>query len=49
MSDHDLQVDTEDGTAIVTITPLAGADADAVADDIAAVLTEEYGEDVRET
>lgn len=49
MSDHDLQVQTDDGTVIVTVTPLAGEDPNALADDVAAALTEEYGADIKET
>jgi hypothetical protein len=50
MADHDLQIQTDDGsTVIVTVTPLAGDAPDGLADDVAAILTQEYGEDVRET
>lgn len=48
MSDHDLQIETDHGRVIVTVTPLAGENADAVADDVAAIIGAEY-EDVKET
>jgi hypothetical protein len=50
MTDHDLQIQTDDGsTVVVTVTPLDGGNADQLADDVAAILTQEYGENVRET
>jgi len=49
VSDHDLQIQTDDALVVVTITPLAGEAPNALADDVAAALTEEYGEDVTET
>jgi hypothetical protein len=47
MTDHDLTLDGEGGPVVISITALTDEAAED-ADDVAAVLTEEYGSDLRE-
>ena len=47
MTDHDLALDGEGGEVAISITALTDEAAED-ADDVAAVLTEEYGSDLRD-
>jgi hypothetical protein len=47
MTDHDLTLDGEGGPVVISITALTDEAAED-ADDVAALLTEEYGSDLRE-